>query len=245
VHRLRDTVLVTHNPIITKKNPYIDDGYYKERTDGRAIMYVTGKYKPIWQRQRGKCFYCGKNILKDQRKGIVAIDPARPNHTKNIAYVHECCSLGHAEFYESDEEIDTPFDLHELLMRMRENNPSQTGKKSKFFALAEHFRHRAESVFTLTFKEIESILEQPLCDSALKSKRYWHRRGDTNISFCWLSNGYAIRNINLAKACVVFERIEDVGGVVNIPPIILSGRVPHDAKMEIENMLEGVPRNIG
>jgi hypothetical protein len=153
--------------------------------------------------------------------------------------------LGQAEFLESEWDIDTPFDLHELLVRMKDGKQNQNGKKSKFYNLTEHFRHRVESVFTLTFKEIENILDQPLCGSALKSKQYWHRRGDTNISFCWLSNGYAIKNINLEKSRIVFERMEDVGGVVKVPSIILSGRVPHDAKIEIENMFDYIQINYG
>jgi hypothetical protein len=128
---------------------------------------------------------------------------------------------------------------------MKNEAPKQIGKKNKFYALTEHFRQRMDSVFTLTFKEIENILDQPLCGSALKSTQYWYRRGDTNISFCWLSNGYAIRNINLEKARVVFERVEDMGSVVKIPAVFLSGRVPHDAKVEFENMCEYIQKKYG
>jgi len=245
IFRLADTILIKHKPVATKMNPYIDDDYYEERTDERAIMSVTGKYKPIWKRQRGKCFYCGRAILKGSRKTIVTINPSRSNNPKNLAYVHESCGGGQAEFYESDWDIDSPFDLHELLLRMENKNPDQTGRKSKFWGLAAHFRQRDEAIFTLTFKEIEKIIGQPLCDSALKTKQYWHRRGDKNISFCWLSNGYAIKNLYLEKARIVFERTTNLGGTVKIPPAFLSGRIPHDAKVEFENMLEYIRKKYG
>jgi hypothetical protein len=153
--------------------------------------------------------------------------------------------MGQAEFYESDWDIDTPFDLYELLTQMSGEKPNHDKKKGKFYSLTEHFRRRSEAVFTLTFKEIGKILGQPLCGSALKTKQYWHRRGDKNISFCWLSNGYAIRNLNLDKAHVVFERNEDKGGVVNIPAVFLTERIPHDAKVEVENMLKYIKEKYG
>jgi hypothetical protein len=120
IHRLADTILTNHKPVATKKHPYLDDDYYEERSEERAIMSVTGKYKAIWKRQGGKCFYCGSAILKDTRKTVVTIDPTRRDNLKNLAYVHEYCAMGQAEFYESDWDVDTPFDLHELLSHERE-----------------------------------------------------------------------------------------------------------------------------
>jgi hypothetical protein len=128
---------------------------------------------------------------------------------------------------------------------MKESSTSQDNKKGKFYPLAEHFRQKSEAVFTLTFTDIERIIGQPLCGSALKTKQYWQRRGDKNISFCWLSNGYAIRSLRLDKSRIVFERNEDLGGVVNIPPVFLSERIPHDAKVEAETMLKYIKNKYG
>jgi hypothetical protein len=75
--------------------------------------------------------------------------------------------LGQAEFYESEGEVNTPFDLSELLTRINAT-PSNIAKKGKFTLLTEYFRQRSEVVFTLTFGDIEKILGQPLCDSAHK-----------------------------------------------------------------------------
>jgi len=185
-------------------------------------------------RQNGKCYYCGRSILKDQQKIIIAIDPSNPRHPKNFAYIYEYCASGQAEFYESEFEINTEFDLHKLLLRMSEKITGQrSSTKSKFIALSEFFRQRKEPVFTLTFKEIEKIIEQPLCGSPLKYKRYWYRHGEFYIDFCWQSNVYTIRSINLEKSHVVFERAEEMGSVVIIPPVILSGRILYNASLKV------------
>jgi group II intron reverse transcriptase/maturase len=243
LQRIINTVLVKHKPVSTKKNPYLDDDYYEYRTDERAIKAVTGKYKPIWNRQKGKCFYCGKTILIDERKTIITIDPTYPNHQKNLAYVHDYCSVGQAEFYNCDVEIESRFDLHELLTRM--TNGVTANKKTKFYPLTEYFRLRDDAVFTLTFKEIEKILEKPLCTSAFNYMDYWHRRGENRISFAWLSNGYKIRNINLKDTRIVFERTEDIGEAVEIPQIFLSGRVPPAARAEMEILFDYIRNKYG
>ncbi len=244
VRRISETVLITHQPVSTKKNPYLDDDYYEERTDERAISTVTGKYKPVWARQGGKCFYCGRPILSDEKRCVVTIDPSRPHHPKNLAYVHEYCSLGQAEFYDSDFDIDNRFDLYELLIRMNEGK-QQPVKKRKFDSLTEHFRKYNEAVFTLSFKDIENIIGEPLCESARKRREYWYRRGEKNISFCWQSNGYKIRNLNLTDARIVFERESDKGDAVNIPTVFLSGRIPSAARAELEILFEFVKNKYG
>ena len=246
VHRLVNTVLTKHQPVSLKAHPYIDKEYYEERSDNRAITKVTGKYTSIWTRQKGKCFYCGNPILLDESKTLVQTDlsPSHPDNIKNLAYVHGYCALGEAEFYDSDHDITSLFDLYNLLLKMQAN--TKRVKKYKFYLLNQYFRQRSEPVFTLKFEDIEKITELPLCKSAYKYLSFWFKRDDDKrISHCWLWNGYKIRKISLEKKLIVFERQEKKGDPLNIPAIFLSGRIPPDAKAELEIVFAYIQKKYG
>jgi len=243
VHRLTKTVLVSHLPAAIDKNPYIDNKYYETRTDSRAINNVTGKYKAIWTRQDGKCFYCGYAILKDDKKNLVLIDEARTHHLTNLAYIHEYCSTGEAEFYESDEDIKSRFDLHKFLLNLK-STKRRRKSRNKFQLLMDYFSLRKESVVTLTFKEVEEILGYSLCESALSYSSYWKPCGKfPGISACWLSNGYKIRALDLKKKRVIFERVEKLDSIEI--PAFLQGRVPLAARAELKIVFDYVRKKYG
>jgi hypothetical protein len=111
------------------------------------------------------------------------IDPLRPHSPKNLAYIHGYCQPGQAEFYESELEVDSPFDLFALLKRLNEGKLPPPDRKYKFQPLTEYFR-------------------------------------------------------------IVFERKEEKGEVVNLPAF-LSGRVPPNAKAELENFFEFIRNKYG
>lgn len=52
-------------------NPYIDGDYVEHRSKEKQVFNVTGVYRSIWNRQRGKCHYCGNSILRDEEKVLV------------------------------------------------------------------------------------------------------------------------------------------------------------------------------
>ena len=245
--RTSETILIKHTPVGVRKHPYLDGEYYNERTGQHEIRAVTGKYKAVWVRQSGKCFYCGRPILIDEEKVLVTIDPSLRETSKNQAYVHAYCALGQAEFYDSDTDISTGFDLYELLEELLSgeivSRPDE--KKYKFSPLTEYFRLKNEPVFTLTFEEIEKIMGTPLCASAKKFIDYWYRKGELKISYSWLSNGYKIRKLDTKNSCAVYERSTDFGKAVKIPDIFLNGRVPVDAKQEVENFFDYIKKKYG
>ena len=238
IYRLVHTVMVNHYLKPLRQNPYINIEAYEKWTDEKAIAAVTGKYKAVWTRQKGTCLYCGKKILKDQHKDVIQLDQSKRRSSKNLAYIHEFCKSAQVEYYESDKDMSTPFDLYELLVQLHNQKQSARIRKNKFTNLTEHFLHRRETVFTLTFDEIEVILNQELCGAARANSGYWKKKGYYCISSCWLSNGYDIRSIDMEKQKVVFERTVNLGGVVTIPEVFLSKRIPHDAKVEVENMFD-------
>jgi RNA-directed DNA polymerase len=248
VVQISDTVLVKHTPIATKKNPYLDDDYYEERTDEHSISAVVGKYKPVWVRQNGKCYHCGEQILTDHRKTLVIIDPTRAETAKNQAYVHEYCLTSRPEFLDTESYIDSDFDLMTLLEQMKTGTVRKkvaNSVKHKFDPLAEHFRERNDAKFTLTFDDFSKIIGEPLCASAYKDKDYWRRRGTDRISKCWLSNGYCIKTLDLAGKRIVFARDENLGEALKVPDVFLKSRIPPNAKAELENHFEYIRKKYG
>jgi hypothetical protein len=245
VIRIAETILINHKPVGVNKNPYLDGEYYENRTDNRENTAVRERYKPIWTRKKGKCYYCGRAILTDEEKTLITVDPTRAETPKNQAYVHRYCSRGEMEFYDVDFDIDNEFDLYKFLQKFNGEDKNKNEKKHKFSMLEEYFRQKNDGKFTLTFDEIEKIIETPLCGSAKKYTAYWYRRGDSQISYAWLVNGYKIQKIDLEKKRVVYEKNEDFGKAIKIPDILLSGRIPVNAKQEAEIFLKHIVEKYG
>ena len=88
---IAETPMINYKPVDEKMNPYTDAGYFESRTHEKAIQHVTAPYRPIWERQGGKCKYCSRPILPDQKRTLVPIDLRKPMTFKNSAYVHERC----------------------------------------------------------------------------------------------------------------------------------------------------------
>ena len=183
------------------------------------------------KRQDGKCFYCGGAILADERRDVVVVNPEKREFVQNLAYVHEYCKAGQAEFYTGDYEISSQYDLHELLRGMSVNENRL--RKYRYRPLFEHFRLRSESVFTLTFMEIGKIIGYGLCHSAYEHTSFWLTRSESAINLCWEMNGYKIRKLHLDKERVVFERCADLGVSANIPAFMMQ-HMPPNAKAEVD-----------
>jgi RNA-directed DNA polymerase len=232
VVRLANTVLIDYKPISLSKNPYLDGDYHEFRTGEREIQNVTGRYKAIWTRQSGKCYYCGQPILADQRKAVVAMDVTRAETVKNLAYIHAKCEYSEVEFVETDQTLDSGSDLQAVLEQLA-TKTERHRETLKFTPLAEHFRTLTASRVTLTFDEIGKILGEPLCASAQKYKDYWYRHGFDRISECWLANGYKISDLDLEKKRAIFAKTSDT--VALILPLYLQGRIPPNCKAEIDN----------
>jgi hypothetical protein len=166
----------------------------------------------------------------------VAIDATKGETVKNIAYIHKVCEGAEVRYIQTDELPTNGFDLMELLEQLEGN--ARRGKPSlKFDPLFDHFHKRTEANFTLTFDEIGGILGEPLCATAHKQREYWSRRGFDKISECWIANGYSVKELDLRRELVRFTRDEKYGLPVNIPEAFLSGRVPPNAKAELENFI--------
>lgn len=236
---LADTLYVDYSPIWTKANPYIDLEYMEHRSDERKIMSVTGVYRSIWNRQEGRCYYCGKKILRDEKKILIEADASQPRKALRMAYVHERCQDGSFDYVDTDLMPCSLDEVMDLLLQL--DGMDGQSKEKKYYVLSEYFRTCEKNSVTLTFAQIEEMIGQPLGASALRPE-FWYRTGFGCISQCWLDNGYEIRNLHLeAKKRVVFH-LADAGkkmASVSIPAEILYGRIPVEAKYELENYLHG------
>lgn len=88
---LADIVLVKHRRMILKENIFLDSDYFKEWNEQQDINKVSGKYQSVWERQNGKCYFCGKTINKEQEKSIIYKSFIETSRIQDMAYVHEFC----------------------------------------------------------------------------------------------------------------------------------------------------------
>lgn len=231
---LSDSLLIDYYAVRTNMNPYIDLEYMEYRTHEREILNATGIYRTIWNRQDGRCHYCGHRILHDEEKALVEVASTRNCFASRMAYVHKRC------LYSSFDYIDTevlPTSLSEVMELLEQLDSKRKTISNKYFALSEFFRTCERNSVTLTFREIEDIMGEELGLTSLR-KEFWYRTGFSCISQCWLENGYQIKTLHLeGKRRIVFNLTEKSRNTSNvaIPEVIKYGRVPADAKYELEN----------
>lgn len=241
---LADTLYVDYVPVKTNLNPYIDTEYVEYRSESRKILNATGIYRAIWNRQDGKCHYCGRRILRDEEKALVEVDATQTKFTARHAYVHKRCLDCSIDYIDTDFLPSSITDVMELLKSL---DGSRKPVGQKYLALSEFFRTCDKNSVTLTFKEIEDFLGEPLGATAQR-KEFWYRTGLTCISQCWLDNGYEIKRLHLeSRQRVVFHLTEHSKNTasVDIPEVIKFGRVPKEAKYELENYFQYIIKKFG
>ena len=244
--QLEDVFLIRHKKIKTSVNPYLDPEYFLDRENARALQNVTGKYKSIWLRQNGKCYYCGREMLPDQPRITVTINQSKPATINNTALVHECCIGSDLEqIYGEYVELLTKDKVLTLLNDLSEYKNKTDNKGNSFDLLNEFFLKEEKSHITLSFEQIELIIGKKLCSSAYKSSSYWTSKKHNTIGRCWLNNGYIIQNLHLDKKYIVFRKDDTTISKLKIPDVLLKQKIPNDAKYEIENFFEYIKKKYG
>ena len=239
--RLSDVFLTSHKKVKTNANPYLEMEYFAERSEAREISNMSGKYKAIWKRQSGKCYYCGQPILPDQSKTIVVKDISKKKTVENMVYVHSICQED--DFIQcripAEHELMTCEQVIALLRDLHEDKPVRK-EYQPFELLREYFFNLELSPHTLSFAEIEKIMGISLCNSARKYTGYWHNKNRGGISDCWTHNGYVIQNLHMDKEYIVFRKDNTSISKLVIPKAFLTRKIPMDAKYEIESFLEHI-----
>lgn len=254
VIRLEDTLLIMHNKIKTNANPFIERDYTESRTHTREIQNVTGPYKAIWQRQNGCCYYCGRPILNDHERTTVQLDLRRPPSVRNSAYIHKICALNDFEVVRTMEDLDAvrPYDVMRILEGVADLPPKGTrlkreiGPEWKHYKLKQFFSQCTAASVTLSFLQIEEIDGRPLPASAWRAKNWWYPRNNCNtIAEAWLSEGYSLHTFDLEKHKLTLHRDEEGYSKLEIPAVLTQGKIPDNARFELETHMEYIINKYG
>ncbi len=246
VLRLSDVLLISHKKIKTNANPYLETSYFEEREGEKDVFNVVGKYKPIWKRQGGKCFYCDRPILADQQRMIIPMNIAKAPSISNLAYIHTICREDELVYktITEEQELMHGTDVLSLLYRLKDDDVKEREHRP-FEKLSEYFLNLELSPHSMTFEEIERIMEAPLCASAYKYSGYWHNKNSGSIGDSWRRHGYVIQRLHIDKKYVVFRKENVSISKLSIPSVFLTQKIPINAKFEIENYLEFIRKKYG
>ncbi|MEM7064487.1 MAG: helix-turn-helix transcriptional regulator [Cyanobacteria bacterium P01_B01_bin.77] len=81
---------------------------------------------------------------------------------------------------------------------------------SKYYPLFEYLQNRNGEDTALTFKEIETMLQDSLPASALNKKNWWSNRDSGNAlqAKAWVGAGYHIETVDLMQQTVTFRKFK-------------------------------------
>lgn len=247
VIHLEDTLLITHNKVKTNANPFVERDYTESRTHAREIHNVTGPFKAIWQRQGGVCYYCGRPILNDQPRTTVPLDLRKPPSIKNSAYIHRMCEQNEFEILRTMEDIGamSQYDVLRVLEGVANEPPKGTrvkrgiGPDWKHYRLKQYFANCTAASVSLTFLQIEEIDGRPLPASAWKTKNWWYPRNNCNtIAEAWQTEGYSLHSFDLEKQRITLRRDNEGFSKLEVPEVLTQGKIPDNAKFELEKHMQ-------
>ena len=163
-----------------------------------------------------------------------------------MAYVHEFCIDDELYYIDTDIVHITNSKLNDILKEVKNiSKTHKNNKKWKYQELEKFFNKSTKSIMLLTFTEIENILGFKLCESAKKYKTYWYQKKEGSFANAWLRQGYEISKLNLEKGKITFRKSQKKSAKVNIPDILLTNKVPTNAKYELEEFFKYVCKKYG
>jgi DNA-binding transcriptional regulator YiaG len=77
---------------------------------------------------------------------------------------------------------------------------------SKYYALFEHLRAASAAPITLTFSQIENLMQAPLPASARTKRAWWSNRDSKSAlqASAWVQAGYHVETVDLAQQSATF-----------------------------------------
>jgi hypothetical protein len=211
---------------------------------------VTSRYRPIWERQGGKCYYCGHAFLNDQPIQLITIDPTRPNKMENKAYIHSICAQNEYLYHYTLDDLDgmTPYQVDEMLIYASAEKQMKSKLKGdwKYRKLEDYFERSKRNRFTLSFKKLEKISGYELSPSMRNDKNRWKAYAAKNtMPDAWEAEGYRIAGLDLKLETVTFEKTISGRAKLEIPAVLLESEIPVHVKEEIEHYLKTIIRERG
>jgi len=261
--QLAQTPIVQYKPCRLKFNPYLDDDYESYLRHRRAVQKASGKYRAVWNRQNGRCAYCGKPMLPDQEVKVIEHHIGEGHSARNLLYIHRKCAYD--IFDDADESTGELLDLFSLLDDIMDDTPSI---ESPYLELTEFFKKCNKTPVSLTFSEIENILADALDweayfykafwynDTPGYTSKMWHDEGfpfhfflpstpDYCIAESWLSQGYRIKALHLERQRVVFRRAVDYQSALMIPKALMQKKLPDKAVHECKRFFAYLIKKYG
>ena len=233
VTRLAQTRIVKHKPCKVSFNPYFDQRYLEWLRHYRDIQKANGNYRIIWERQAGKCAYCGEDMLADQEVDIVERTVGRGRRLDNLLYIHRYCAYD-VLFRNREYKSSPPVNLVQLLedyIAETSQEEDMSVEEPPYAALTEFFQFCERRSFTISFSEIETILGAKLPWEASKYQIFWRETSvdmgkrsalwelegypthavelslpDCCIADSWLKYGYKINSLDLEKKKISFRK---------------------------------------
>lgn len=253
--KIQETVLVRHKAVDPRTNIFSEPEYYSLREQFKEINNVTGKYRSIWRKYEGKCYFCGNPILVDQAKTIRTILPDNnPNYREQV-YVHELCAMGEWNLIRLNDEIPAtaPFDYIKSLEDIELSDKNTNTKKPptnkwKWHKLRMHFATLDCYSVTLKFSDIEKISGHKLPDKwyTYDGRRAWYPFSNVNgIAEAWYLEGYEIHKLDIYNHKITLHRIDSDLVRLNIPDVLRNGKIPKNAKSELETHMNAIVKKYG
>ncbi len=256
VIRVSEIPLVTHSPVDTSRDIFSNDEYFNYRNRHKQIVNITGEYKTIWKKQKGKCHYCGRPILVDEDKAIRYVHPANNISFIEPVYVHECCANAEYNLVRLNESLDYlyPYDVFEELDKIDAKvNPDKREKSVtkpiireswKYYKLKQHFATMTSQHITMTFDDIIKLSGVgSLPDGAYKVKqnRFWYAL-DHSLTICdaWESEGYTMYKKDVANEKIYLKRIDSNLVKFHLPKEFEDNVISKDTSLEITEFLNNI-----
>ena len=79
---------------------------------------------------------------------------------------------------------------------------NQISEGTKYYPLKKHL---SQATITLSFDEIEKILDDKLPESAYQYREWWQDKGHSH-SYAWLEAGWSFKSVDFGNT-VTFEKI--------------------------------------
>ena len=264
VMRLEDMQPAVHQPVKTTFNPYLDHEYYDSLIIRRDINKVSNeKYRAVWQRQQGQCYFCGHPMLPDHELDIIQIRTGSDKSTQNMAYIHKRC----ANICTTEQDADMnkeALNVVEILEHVLNENVQND---DPYYYLRLFFYECKKSPITLTFSEIEKIIGDELDMEAYFCEAFWYDKapGFTSelwvgefpfhairpaerihcIANAWISQGYIIQRLRLLDQRVIFRKKAHGVSGISLPRELFEKKLPKNAVYEIEDFIKTTLKKYG
>ncbi len=191
-------------------------------------------------------------MLPDQEVEVTERIVGKGWRVQNMIYIHKQC--GYDQFISAGNAPEEHLDLFEMLGDIISETPIT---ESPYYGLREYFRLCEKPVVSLTFDQIEEIIGEPLGWEAEFYEEFWYdgftseqagtgwqvqndvahaikpEASTYRIAESWISQGYSLQSLHLAKKRVIFHRAILGTQGLRIPSELIQQRIPERAAQEL------------